>query len=338
MNLLPHSNGLRKLKMKEERNKNQLIKSTIIIIIGAFSLGILFQTGSNFIGNQKIESRLNYVKINSKKIEYKLSGAGDYTIIFDGALGANLYEWSETTKRVEKELGVKTLVYNRSGYGFNENGVVKTPNEQAQDLKILIRKAGVSGNIILVGEEYGSLVATNFAKLYPDSICGLMLIKPFSEDVIKSEGFKKSIKGEYYKSKIETLGAYFGVTTLLDKLGIAISIDGFEENLPKGADEEFSVQKNQKRYRQAINNELEALYKYNDDNSQVEGLLSGKPLYIISNEETEPLVKLGSTDLTTLYKTESDKAVISLTDTDSVVTGIASLVKDAKRIERKNNK
>jgi pimeloyl-ACP methyl ester carboxylesterase len=334
MNLIPHSNGMRKLKMKKEKNKNDKIKKIIIIIACMLLLGFLFQTGSNFLGNDKIESRLAYAKIDNKKMEYKVSGAGDYTIVFDGAIGANLYEWNETTKRVEKELGVKTFVYNRNGYGFNESAEIKTPNEQAQDLKILIRKAGVTGNIILVGEEYGSLVMTNFAKLYPESVSGLMLIKPFSEDIIKGGEFKDRIKGQYYKSKIEKTGASFGLTTLLDKLGVAFSVDGFEENLPKGADEEFSIQKNQKRYRQAINNELESLYEYKDE-SQVDGLVDGKPLYIISNEESEPLAKLGSTELTNIYMTESDKTILSITDTDSVVNGISYIVKEARKIERK---
>lgn len=337
MNLIPHSNGIRKLKMTKEKNKRQRIKSIITIIAGIFLLGFLFQIGSNFIGNEKIESRLAYAKIDNKKMEYKVSGAGDYTIIFDGALGANLYEWSEATKRIEKEIGVKTFVYNRNGYGFNESADMKTPNEQAQDLKILLRKAGVTGNVVLVGEEYGSLVMTNFAKLYPESVCGLMLIKPFSEDIIKGEEFKASIRGKYYKSNIEKIGASFGLTTLLDKIGVGFLLDGFEENLPKGADEEFRVQKNQKRYRQAINNELEALYKYEDE-SQVVGLVAGKPLYIISNEENDLLSKLGSEELTTIYTTESNKVVISTTDTDSVVNGISSIMKEVKKIERKNNK
>jgi len=337
MNLIPHSNGIRKLKMSKEKNKSQRIKIIIFIILGIFLIGFLFQIGSNFIGNEKIEARLSNVKIDNKRMEYKVSGDGDYTIVFDGALGANLYEWDETTKRIEKELGVKTFVYNRNGYGFNENAGIKTPNQQAEDLKILIRKAGVTGNIILVGEEYGSLVATNFAKLYPESVSGLMLIKPFSEEIIKGEEFKESIKGKYYKSKIENMGASFGLTILLDKLGVAFSVDGFEENLPKGADEEYSIQKNQKKYRQTINNELEALYKYKDE-SQVEGLVAGKPLYIISNEQNDPLSKIGSAELTIIYTTESTQVVISSTDTDSVVTGISYIVKEAKRIERKNNK
>ncbi|PRR83195.1 alpha/beta hydrolase [Clostridium vincentii] len=337
MNLIPHSNGLKKIKMKKEKTKSQRLKNIANIIVGFFLLSFLFQTVSNFIGNEKIESRLNYAKIDNKKMEYEVSGSGDYTIIFDGSIGANLYEWSETTKSVEKELGVKTFVYNRNGYGFNENAEMKTPNEQAQDLKILLRKAGVSGNLILVGEEYGSLVMTNFAKLYPESISGLMLIKPFSEDIIKDEEFKDSIKGKYYKSKVESMGASVGLTTLMDKLNLAISVDGFEENLPRGADEEFSIQKNQKRYRQAINNELEALYKYNEE-SQVEGLVAGKPLYIISNDGADPLSKLGSLENTNIYVTESDKVVMSLTDTESVFTGISYIVREAKKIERKNNK
>ncbi|MBD7912607.1 alpha/beta hydrolase [Clostridium cibarium] len=337
MNLIPESNGLKKINMKKEFSKSLWIRNVFMAVLGIFILGFLFQTVTDFIGNEKISSRLSYAKIESKKMEYKTGGSGDYTIVFDGAIGANLYEWDKVCEKIQSQLGVKTFVYNRRGYGFNESLDGETPNKQAQNLKILLRKAGVSGKLIFVGEEYGSLVATNFAKLYPESVQGLVLIKPFLEDTLKSDEFKNELKWKYYKSKFESIGTRFGLTRILDKLNMTIKVDGFEENLSDGADEEFKVHKNQKSYRDAISNELKNLFTYSDDSQQT-GLIAGKPLYIISNDDNNLLSRLGTADYTTQYKTESDNAVISLTDSTSVENAITYVVKEARRIEKKSNK
>lgn len=336
MNLLPQSNGLKKVSMKSKVNGKSRIKSFCIVLLGILLFGFLFQTIGDFIGNEKISARLNYAKIDSKRMEYKTGGSGDYTIVFDGATGTNLYEWDEICNKVQSELGVKTFVYNRRGYGFNENLDGENPSQQAQNLKMLLRKAGVSGNLILVGEEYGSLVMTNFIKLYPESVQGLVLANPISEEAIKTDEFKNSIKWKYYKSKAESVGTSIGLTRILDKLNMTIKVDGFEEKLPEVANKEFKIHKNQKAYRNAINNEIKNLYTYSED-SQVAGLVSGKPLYIISNDDNNPLSKLGTSDYTTLCKTESDKSIISLNDSDLVKSAITSVVKEARRIEKKTN-
>ncbi|MGG7176977.1 alpha/beta fold hydrolase [Clostridium paraputrificum] len=337
MNLIPESNGLKRINMKEKIHPVQWVKRFAIVIVGIFAIGFIFQLVSNFVGKEKVQSRLNYAKIDGKKQEYRTRGAGDFTIVFDGAIGANLYEWESIAKEVEKELDVKTFVYNRNGYGFSDIGEIKTPKEKAEELKILLRKAGVTGSVILVGEEYGSLVMTNFANLYPESVKGMVLVQPFNEENIKSEAFRKEIKWKYYRSKIEKVGASFGLTTLLEKFGLAIKVNDFEENLPKGADEEFAVHKTKKNYRQAISNELENIYNY-EDNSQIDGLMKNKPLYIISNRDDEELSKLGTAELTSVYKTDSDSKIISITDSESVITGINYVVKEAKRIERRTEK
>lgn len=337
MNLIPESNGLHKVNMRENLSPIQWIKriSTILAVILGF--GFIFQSLSNFVGNEKVRQRLNYVKIDDNKIEYKVSGSGEYTIIFDGALGTNLYAWNDVCKKVEKELGVRTLVYNRDGYGFNTIRDKKDIASQTEQLKNLITKLGLTDNLILVGEEYGSLIMTNFAKEYPDLVSGMVLIRPLSEENVKSDEFKKEIRWKYYKSKIEALGSSFGLTTLMDKLGIAYSIEGFEENLPKGADEEFSVHKTKKDYRKAVSNELENLYKYSGE-SQSDNMLSDKPLYIITNKENDPVSKIGTSKLTNIYYTESQEDIIASTDKEAITSGISLVLKESKKIEKLLNK
>lgn len=333
MNLIPESNGLRKINMREKLTTIQVCKRVAIIIAGIFMFGIVFQLISNFVGKEKVSSRLSYARIDSKKMEFKTSGAGDYTIVFDGSIGANLYEWDNICKTIEKDLDVQTFVYNRRGYGFNDGGGTRTPSEQAADMKILLRKAGISGKVILVGEEYGSLVLTNFAKLYPESVAGMVLVNPLLEENIRSSTYKNDIRFKYYKSKIESIGTSFGLTTLLDTLGLTYNLEGFEESLPKGADEEYSVHKTKKNYRQAIENELKNLYKYTDD-SQIDGLIGDRPLYIISSGEEGSLLRLSLRDDTKVYETDNDKSLLAVNSEDIIYTAIQNVVKECRKLDK----
>lgn len=337
MNLIPESNGFKKVNMREKADAKVWIRNIIFIILGIFALGFLVQVVNNFLGNEKINPSLNYAKIDNRKMEYKLSGTGDYTVIFDGALGANLNEWNPVIDALkQKGLEVKTFVYNRRGYGFSDAGNLETPEQQAENLKILLRKAGVGGKLILVGEEYGSLVMTNFAKLYPDSVAGMVLVKPYYEDEVKSKEFRSNMKWKYIKSKIEKSGTKFSLTMLMDKMNLDYTINEFEEYLKGDSLEEFNILKNQTSYRKAVNNELESLYTYSGE-SQISGLMKGKPLYIITNDEDDPIQKIGEEDLTTIYKTELGETVISISDPSTVATGISNVTKEAKKIAKKVN-
>lgn len=337
MNLIPESNGFKKVNMREKADAKVWIRNIIFIILGIFALGFLVQVVNNFLGDEKINPSLNYAKIDNRKMEYKLSGTGDYTVIFDGALGANLNEWNPVIDALkQKGLEVKTFVYNRRGYGFSDAGNLETPEQQAENLKILLRKAGVGGKLILVGEEYGSLVMTNFAKLYPDSVAGMVLVKPYYEDEVKSKEFRSNMKWKYIKSKIEKSGTKFSLTMLMDKMNLDYTINEFEEYLKGDSLEEFNILKNQTSYRKAVNNELESLYTYSGE-SQISGLMKGKPLYIITNDEDDPIQKIGEEDLTTIYKTELGETVISISDPSTVATGISNVTKEAKKIAKKAN-
>ncbi|WP_294350621.1 alpha/beta hydrolase [uncultured Clostridium sp.] len=336
MDLIPESNGIKKVRMKKEITKVQRIKRFFIIVASIVLFGVFVQIISNFIGNETVSSSLYYAKIDSKKIEYKTGGSGDFTVVFDGAIGSILYQWSDICEKLEEDLGVKTFVYNRRGYGFSDSSSLETPEKQAENLKKLLRKAGVSGNLILVGEEYGSLVSSSFINLYPESVKGMVLINPYSEKELQTKEFKNDIKWTYYNSKVARLGTMIGVTMLLDKLDMTYEVESLVDKLPKSIAEEYRVKRNQKGYRQAISNELEVLYNYNG-NSQKDNLAENIPLYIISKNENESLVSLGKEDLTTLYVSESENKVLSLSNEDAVINAITNVVKSARKIEKKLN-
>lgn len=337
MNLLPESNVIYKTKKGEKITPQKWFKNFFSVIAFIIIAGILFQLISNFIGKEKTESSLYYAKIDGKRIEYlyNANSTSEYTIVFDGAVGTNLYQFDDLCKELKSKLGVQTFVYNRNGYGFSDVSDIKSPETQAKELKTLLKKAGVTGKVIFVGEEYGSLIATNYAKLYSESVYGVLLINPISKKELESKEFKENLKPKYIQSNIDYYGSYCGLTTLLTKMGKSFSVNEFEANLDEREQEEFNILKTKKAYRKAVKNELTNLYK-GTDTAQEDGLLINKPLYIISKSKNDPLISLGSKELTYIYKTSNDK-LTSATDKDSVISGIEYLVKEAKKIERKNS-
>lgn len=335
-NMIPESNGLYRVDMKEPISKTGIWKRVVCVILIIFSIGFIFQQISNFIGGEKISSSLYYASVNGEKLEYDLEGAGDYTVVFDGAIGTNLYQWKEITRILQTKYGVKTFVYNRAGYGFSGITERKTPKEQAQDLKILLRKAGNSGKLILVGEEYGSLVMTNFAKLYPDSVSAMLLIKPLNENTIKSNEYRKKLLWTCRRSKLQTIGTYFGLTTILEHYKLNYSVEGFEKSLDKYSKEEYEIECTKTNYREAIQYELYNLYNYKEK-SQANGIVAGKPLYIISNNPNDSLASLGNPDLTTVFKTKSKQKIISVTNREAIEKGISNILRERKKIDKKTD-
>ena len=332
MKLLSHSNGLYKLD-KEKISKIKILKRCAIFLVALLAIGFLIQSVNNLIDNSKLKSRFKYVRLDGKKVEYKLKGSGDYTVIFDGSIGTNLYEWDKVCKLLEEEDKVATFVYNSRGYGFNDGGARLTPEEQAQQLKLLLRKAGASEPYIFVGEQYGSLISTSFVELYPDSVAGVVLVNPINEKSLTEHDVRKSIYVPYLRSQIEYAGSNFSLTALLDKMNLALENPTFTNSLNENELEEFNSFKNRKNYREAVRNEIENLYK-NTSDSQKEGVLSSKPLYIISDNEDEPLINLGSSDLTTLYVESIEDEPFSVADPESVVNGINTVIKQAKKLSK----
>ncbi|MBU5487931.1 alpha/beta hydrolase [Clostridium sp. MSJ-8] len=337
INMIPESNGLYRVNMKEKVNKTTVWKRIALVIVCIFIFGFLFQQVSNFIGNEKIASSIYYAKVNNNKYEYNYGGSGQYNLVFDGDIGTTLDQWSEVASDAQKNYSVSTFVYNRQGYGFSNFSMQRTVEEQAQDLKILLRKAGITKNIILIGEGYGSLVLTSFAKQFPEVVSGVILINPLNEDEIKSDKFKESIKGTYRKSKFEVFGTYFGITTLLEKLNMAYSISDYDKVFQyKEAKEQYDILSKQTNYRKAISSEFGNLYNY-DYKCQEEGILSDKPLYIISSAKDEKLTKLGSEELTTVKKIKESKDISVISNKSEVLDSISSILKQRKKIDKNNS-
>lgn len=325
MKLLPYSNGLRKVSMKKKRTPKEIINLTLIMVGIVLLIGFVYQRISNFIAKETLRQRVDYTTVDDRRMDFRLKGEGAYTVVFDGGIGGNLEEWTPVIDELSED-NVNTFVYNRRGYGYSDLGPERTPEEQAQDLKILLRKSGASEPYILVGEEYGSLVITSFVEQFKDSVAGVMLINPLDESYIGSKGYNKGKIINKLRRKIEKIGSNFGLTTLLDKLNLDVEVDEFEGSLSGDELEEFKIQRTKSKYTDAVYSEINNLSE-GLSNSQKSGVFSGLQYYLLVNSDDINLANLGDESLTKIHKTNSEAKFLGLNGTDSVVNGIRYILK-----------
>ena len=338
MKLLPNSNGLYKVDMKPKLNPKEKAKKIAGWVLIILLIGFIFQRVSNFIAKETLKERVDYVRVEDKRLDFKLDGEGKYTIVFDGNIGANLNQWDILQEKLLEDYDdISTFTYNRRGYGFSDSGSIRTPKEQAEDLRLLLRKAAIPAPYILVGEEYGSLVLTEFAKAYPDLVAGIVLVNPLVEDEINSDKYKRSLIFTKFRKSIETIGAQIGLTTLLDTFNLDYNTDEFEAKLDEQDLEEFTIHRTKVNYNKAVSNEYKNITS-GTNSSQEEGAFSGKPYYLIAKPGQEVLSKLGDESLTKIYNVNYEENIISMYEPDAVITGIRQVIKQANEIERLEKK
>ncbi len=331
MRLLPHSNGVRKVNMKKKRDFKEKLKIVAITFIVILLSGYIAQRWSNFIAKETLRQTVDYTTVDDIRMDYRVSGDSGYTIVFDGAMGTNLEGWNSVVEELESDQ-VQTFVYNRRGYGYSGGGLNVTPEEQAEDLKILLRKAGMPEPYILVGEEYGSLVLTSFAEKFKESVIGVVLVDPINENEEKS---KENSIGQLFtrvRRKIESLGSNIWLTELLDKLNLDVNLDDFEKGLEGDALVEFKTQRTKSNYTAAVYNELINVIK-GKSNSQKEGVFKDIPYILLTKNENDNLAKLGDEELTSVHISTVEKDFLAINDTTNIVNAIRQMVKTLDNIK-----
>lgn len=338
MRFLPYSNSFHKIKLKKYIKPLDMVRYIAIIFLFSMLFGLIFQLIKSEIDINKFKPRNKFVRIDGKKYYYSLTGTGDYTIIMDSSIGVGSYQWQGVRDGLKKDGTCKVFTYDRPGYGFSDFVKDKSAEDQARLLKMVLKKAGVYGPFILVGEEYGSLVMTNFANLYGDSVAGMVLVNPINESMLGNREFIDKYNKDKLLRVIEKNGSYFGVNEVLMQLGLLKNPLGVEEFLTGIDKDEFNMLRTKSSYNSVYLDELENLVD-GKSKSQVKGLMSEKPLALVIGtkkfkEEQMQLTDLGSGEFIEVSTVENEKDVIALENPESVITAIKYTVNKCKKIKQ----
>ncbi|MDQ3288759.1 MAG: alpha/beta hydrolase [Pseudomonadota bacterium] len=104
-------------------------------------------------------------------------GDGAMAVVFESGFGQGAGVW----KDVIADLGpdCHCVAYSRAGLGKSgTDGAPKPIDAHLQDLGAVMASLAPERKVVLVGHSYGGLLATEFARMYPERLHGLVLVDP----------------------------------------------------------------------------------------------------------------------------------------------------------------
>ena len=109
------------------------------------------------------------------------SGSGSPAVVFlpgGGAVGLDYLNVQERAAQL-----TTSVIYDRAGTGWSDRvELPRSSAEVADELRELLRAAGVPGPYLLVGHSLGGFYARHYAHRFPAEVAGLVLLDPAHED------------------------------------------------------------------------------------------------------------------------------------------------------------
>jgi pimeloyl-ACP methyl ester carboxylesterase len=121
--------------------------------------------------------------VGERRLMLHRSGRGGPPVVFLPGAGLVGLDYLNTHDRVA-ELTTSVL-YDRAGTGWSDPAALpRTAAAVTDELRGLLRAAGVPAPYVLVGHSLGGAYARHYAQRFPGEVAGLLLADPFHEDMI----------------------------------------------------------------------------------------------------------------------------------------------------------
>jgi pimeloyl-ACP methyl ester carboxylesterase len=132
------------------------------------------------------------IPIGDYRFHYKNQGAGAPTVVMDAGLCQPMDTWGDVVAQVSAFTPV--FIYDRPGLGNSSRILpqgdkqparppeMRTSRHIVEELRDLLRKAGVPAPYVLVGHSFGGLNVRLYASQYPDEVAGIVLIDGSNEE------------------------------------------------------------------------------------------------------------------------------------------------------------
>ena len=111
-------------------------------------------------------------------------GSGAPVVVIDAALGMHSLHWAGVQKEAARTTTVCT--YDRAGYGWSDGASwPRTSRRIADELHLLLDRAGLPPPYVLVGHSLGGLNVRVFAHDHRDLVAGMVLVDASHEDMLQ---------------------------------------------------------------------------------------------------------------------------------------------------------
>ena len=114
---------------------------------------------------------------NGYQLQAEQTGEGPVTVVFESGFGQGAGVWKEVIANLGAEC--RCIAYARAGQGKSgTDGKPKTIEAHLQDLGAVVDTLAPDRKVVLVGHSYGGLLASEFSRLHPGRVQGLVLVDP----------------------------------------------------------------------------------------------------------------------------------------------------------------
>ncbi len=181
----------------------------LFLFLGA---GFLFEKWANKKELATLEKKGKLLDVNGSLMHIQCAGEGSPIVVLESGLGSDMTSWNKVFGPISTF--TKVCRYDRSGYGLSaSNSSKRKIEDQNEELKLLLREAGINGPKILVGHSAGGLYIRQFSKVDPE-IVGMVLVD--SSISLPKEEFERFFKSPIFASYLKLWEAKFSLIRIHD--------------------------------------------------------------------------------------------------------------------------
>jgi pimeloyl-ACP methyl ester carboxylesterase len=153
-------------------------------VLAAMAVGALgggYQTVRAALDRNAFPAPGSTYVVDGHRLHLRCTGSGAPTVVLEGGLGETSPAWAWIAPTVSRTSRV--CAYDRAGQGWS--GDAAAPQDAldvADDLHVLLGRAGERGPFVLVGHSTGGAYALAHAARYPVDVAGLVLVDSASPD------------------------------------------------------------------------------------------------------------------------------------------------------------
>jgi len=184
------------------RRRTRLLGAVLgLLPLATLCAGVLYQSVSTLRDRKRLPPPGRLVSVDGRIVHMLVSGSkkreGDATVVLETGLSGMSSAWGWIQPEVARF--ARVVSYDRAGLGWSEPDPVPLSAAQtARRLHALLKSQGIEGPYLLAGHSMGGLLLRVFHDLYPDEVCGAVLIDASHPDQhLRSDAIRKHMSAGF---------------------------------------------------------------------------------------------------------------------------------------------